>query len=306
MLKFKIAKTHPAEYLLHKYWSRKPSDVLSKIIKEIQGNHALKILDPFCGSGVFLREASKLGNKAYGFDINPVAALLSEITCTPPNLNKFSETVEPILNEFKLFSDQAYKIVNNSTVRYVIHEMVVPCPKCKRQASISTAVKEGKIFRCAVCNERLHFNLKMLTKTIPISIQTESGIENSPKYLSEQSKLSRNSFYENVSQFIQIFPENKRILSYKGMQTKDLFTARNFSLLCWIADKFHKIKDTKIRKTALLMLTASVAQGSRLIASRNNMTTGGPAWSVPGFWVPALHLETNPYHHLKARFKKKS
>ena len=25
--------------------------------------------------------------------------------------------------------------------------------------------------------------------------------------------------------------------------------------------------------------------------------------SVPGFWVPAQHLETNPYKHLLARYK---
>ena len=54
----------------------------------------------------------------------------------------------------------------------------------------------------------------------------------------------------------------------------------------------------------MLLLTASVAQCSRLIAHRNNLTTGGPAWSVPGFWVPLEHLETNPFVHIQARFKK--
>ena len=43
---------------------------------------------------------------------------------------------------------------------------------------------------------------------------------------------------------------------------------------------------------------ASVAQCSRLIAYRNDLTTGGPAWTVPGFWVPPVHLETNPLPHI--------
>lgn len=100
------------------------------------------------------------------------------------------------------------------------------------------------------------------------------------------------------------FTPNKRILTFKGMKTRDLFTERNFYLLSSLADLFYKIKDKKIKETSLLLLTASVAQCSRLIAYRNNLKTGGPAWSVPGFWVPAQHLETNPYKHLLARYKK--
>ena len=51
-------------------------------------------------------------------------------------------------------------------------------------------------------------------------------------------------------------------------------------------------------------MTSSVAQCSRLIANRNNLSTGGPAWSVPGFWIPQEHLEGNPFVHLKARMSK--
>src|SRR5699024_2824648 len=63
-------------------------------------------------------------------------------------------------------------------------------------------------------------------------------------------------------------------------------------------------KNEEVRKAALVMLTASVAQCSRLIPYRNNMKTGGPAWSVPGFWGPPKHLETNPLNHLNARLTK--
>ena len=100
------------------------------------------------------------------------------------------------------------------------------------------------------------------------------------------------------------FEENRRILAYDGMTTKNLFTQRNFNILCYIATEFYKISDERVRDAAILLLTASVAQCSRLIPCRNNLSTGGPAWSVPGFWVPAQHLETNPILHLYARIKK--
>ena len=54
----------------------------------------------------------------------------------------------------------------------------------------------------------------------------------------------------------------------------------------------------------LLTLTSAVASCSRLIAYRDNMEGGGPAWTVPGFWVPPLHIERNPLPHLIARYRK--
>ena len=47
-----------------------------------------------------------------------------------------------------------------------------------------------------------------------------------------------------------------------------------------------------------------IAQCSRLIPYRNNLKTGGPAWTIPGFWIAPKHLETNPIIHYKARLTK--
>src|SRR5262249_45231002 len=98
---------------------------------------------------------------------------------------------------------------------------------------------------------------------------------------------------------------NARILAYPGMSTATLFTARNFSLLARFAKGIHdaEIPD-QIKDVLLLVLSSAVASCSRLVAYRDNMQGGGPAWTVPGFWGPPLHLERNPLHHLIARFEK--
>ena len=72
-----IASTHTAEYSMHKYWARKPHNVVSYFINKIVPPNGC-VLDPFCGSGVVLHEARKLGINAYGFDINPIANLKSK------------------------------------------------------------------------------------------------------------------------------------------------------------------------------------------------------------------------------------
>ena len=292
-----IAKKHTPDYLLHKYWARKPHNVLSVLLKNLLDKEA-NVVDPFCGSGVFLREASKLGHNCYGYDINPTAYLLSKITCNPPSLNDFVDNFEPILNLFKIETEKLYKTINGQVSRYFVHEVIVTCLKCK-----FNQIKIGNLKKCFKCNHSLSFSLENLTDTNIVKIITENETISKKDEIIFAKKNEKKNKIEN-SLYNLKFYENRRILSHKNMETKDLFTARNFYLLSFLADKIHKIKDEKIKNTCILLLTGSSAQCSRLIPYRNNLTTGGPSWSVPGFWVPHTHLESNPYNHISARYKK--
>jgi adenine-specific DNA methylase len=74
-----IAKTHPPIYLMHKYWARKPHNVVARYI-EYYTDPGDVVLDPFMGSGVTVIEAAGLGRDAVGNDLNPIAVLLTEMT----------------------------------------------------------------------------------------------------------------------------------------------------------------------------------------------------------------------------------
>ncbi len=98
---------------------------------------------------------------------------------------------------------------------------------------------------------------------------------------------------------------NARILAWPGMTTAALFTPRNFSLLAELAREIHhRDMPGEVRDVLMAILTSGVASSSRLIPYRDNLAGGGPAWTVPGFWVPPLHLERNPAAHMKARAAK--
>jgi len=77
-----IAKTHPPIYLMHKFWARKPHNVVSRYI-EYYTNPGDVVLDPFVGSGVTVIEAARLGRKAIGNDLNPIATFITEMTLAP-------------------------------------------------------------------------------------------------------------------------------------------------------------------------------------------------------------------------------
>ena len=45
-----VAKTHPSRYLMHRYWARKPHNVVSEYIEHYSKEGDI-VLDPFAGSG---------------------------------------------------------------------------------------------------------------------------------------------------------------------------------------------------------------------------------------------------------------
>jgi len=78
------SKTYKGIYSMHKYWSKKPFDVIRKFILQYTNKGDI-ILDPFCGSGVTISESIFLGRKAIGIDINPSAIFITKQTINKIN-----------------------------------------------------------------------------------------------------------------------------------------------------------------------------------------------------------------------------
>src|SRR5438045_302768 len=55
-----------------------------KLIELLRPEEGEAILDPFCGSGTALVEAQAAGFPAVGIDLNPIAALISQVKTHPP------------------------------------------------------------------------------------------------------------------------------------------------------------------------------------------------------------------------------
>ena len=299
------AETHTPEYLLHKYWARKPHNILSSFISELVPENGV-VVDPFCGSGVTIHEAQKLNRKAYGFDINPIAVLITKVLIDPPQPTVFVETISRILDDIEPEITASFSS-NGRIIKYCIHAIIAKCSSCGRTQKQSEAVLKGKCLFCNNCGAKLRINLENLVDTEVLSVAFEGSktVDASIDICSQQKEASQRSLFSDVEESSSYsFAENRRILAFGGMTTKHLFTERNYSILNYLSSTFGKIEDEHIRDAAKLLLSASVAQCSRLIANRNTLSTGGPAWSIPGFWVPAIHLETNPIVHLRARLQK--
>lgn len=93
-----IAATHESSYLMHKYWARKPSNVVSEYV-EYFTNEGDLVLDPFSGSGVTAIEAAKLNRKAVYNDLSPTARFIAENTIRKVDIDTLTNEFQNILSK---------------------------------------------------------------------------------------------------------------------------------------------------------------------------------------------------------------
>src|SRR3989344_2051030 len=90
-----VAKPHTSMYLMHKYWARKPHNVVSEYIQNYTKEGDI-VLDPFCGSGPAPIEAIKIGRKGIGVDLNPTSMFITRMTAIPADISQIKESFEEI------------------------------------------------------------------------------------------------------------------------------------------------------------------------------------------------------------------
>lgn len=107
---------NPAGFM-HNYMARKPYNVVSEIIKRFCPDDGC-VYDPMFGSGTTIIEASKLGRKAIGTDINLLAYKLCKTSLTRWDLNlvnsaidSFCEKVRSACNSLYIFTEENEKRV---------------------------------------------------------------------------------------------------------------------------------------------------------------------------------------------------
>ncbi len=82
-------KAHTPMYLMHKWWARKPHNVVAEYIDTYSKPGEI-VLDPFAGSGVTATESIKLGRKAIAFDLDPMATFITRMTTMPAKIDDFT------------------------------------------------------------------------------------------------------------------------------------------------------------------------------------------------------------------------
>lgn len=121
----------------HRYPAKFIPQIVRKLIKDYASSGTQVVSDPFGGCGTTLVEAKMLGHESIGFDINPVAKLITQTKITPIN----PKTLVNSRNNFlKYYED-------TPSVTYQHHQRIsywFDDPTIQELDKISSAIKKIK------------------------------------------------------------------------------------------------------------------------------------------------------------------
>ena len=261
-------------YSMHKYWSKKSSDVVAAYIKKYT-NVGDIVLEPFCGSGVVACEAVRLNRRAIAIDINPMATFITRVTLTPVNLSRLQWA-------FRDLTTVCEDVVNRL--------FVTKCVNCGKDAVVEFVVRDGDVpiriaYSCTCLHQRLF-----------------KEPNRSDRRLDNSFKKKRIPYW---------YPRGVRlpIIQRERFQyLHELFTKRNLIALSIILNAIEKIEDLKIQEVMKLTFTASLDKCSRLKPLSGPKTNPCPSlsegWIAVRFYTPKLWQEVNPWHAFVRSFSR--
>jgi 16S rRNA G966 N2-methylase RsmD len=259
-----VAKPHTPMYLIHKYWARKPHNVVSEYIRHYSREGEI-VLDPFGGSGVTAMEAIKAGRKAISIDLNPISAFLIENTLGQVR-------PQEILEEFRTIETKLKDHING------LYD--TKCSKCGKKA-------------IAVC---LHWE-----KTSPIKVMFECdfcGLRSGKgadafdsRKVKEADALKPRWHPRNKLAYDgNPFEEGTHLPEYDSLDK--LFTKRNLYALSLIFSEIRRIEKGKLQNAFKFAFTSMVHLASSMTPVRPTRLFSS-FWPVHRYWVPQVFMESN-------------
>ena len=106
---------NPAGFM-HNYMARKPYNIVSEIIKRFCPDNGC-VYDPMFGSGTTIIEASKLGRKAIGTDINLLAYKLCKTSLTRWDLRRVEIAIDSFCQEVRTACSPLYMFIEDNENR---------------------------------------------------------------------------------------------------------------------------------------------------------------------------------------------
>lgn len=267
-------KSHPKHYLMHKYWGRKPYNVISNYITQFT-QPGDTVLDPFMGSAMVPIESIKNGRFGIGVDINPMSKFIGLNTVSKVDLGIYEETALNILKNL----EEEYKFVYNTH-----------CPECDLKITLENAIWDEGV-------------LSRIKGTCPVH----------GTFVKDAEKIDID-LYNNISSLkneldkkgIINYP-NDEILRYvqrSGVKTLDnLFNDRALILLSKLKYHIDEIQDEDMRSLLNFTFTSMLPNVSKMLPGDKEKGTYKSGWVISKFWVPKIHTERNLFNCFKLRIK---
>jgi 16S rRNA G966 N2-methylase RsmD len=260
-----VAKGHSPMYVMHKYWARKPHNVVREYIKNYSKKDEV-VLDPFVGSGVTAIEAVKLGRKAIGIDLNPMSIFISRMTGKPADLKAIADAFSKISEKCEKEIESYYK---------------TDCSKCGEDARVLASVwdrienRPTEIrYYCPRCKKKLH------KKPSTADLSALQKLNKQPI----RTWYPKDEFPDGIT-----FAQGKR---EAGPHFHDLFTKRNLRALSLLWKSIKELSPGPTHEFMSFAFTSMSHLASKMTPTRPSRPFSS-FWAINSYWVPPSYMESN-------------
>jgi DNA modification methylase len=271
------AESYTGIYALHKYWSKKPFNIVRHFIKKYSKENDI-VLDPFSGSGISIIETILSNRKAIGYDINPAAIFITSQMLIKINIPKLYDSYLRLESKVK-------DAINNL---YIIER------ENKKYLGTHFIWEDDKL------TEIWYQNGKKKNITKP----TYDDLSFIKKFTYDEI-----NFYYPTS----IFFHNSRINANGNKRIYELYTPRNLYALSILMNEIEKEPDSEIKNILKFCFTSSIGQASKMVfvvknrgkfKGENNQPRKEVGSWVIGYWTPKENFEINVWNCFNNKFQK--
>jgi adenine-specific DNA methylase len=260
------AEAFPARYRIHKYWGKKPGNVVAAYLAQF-ADRGTTVLDPFAGSGVVLAEALIGGYRGIAVGCNPIAGLITRVTvegADPVRVRTEGRRIADDLTWLRaaLFADR--------------------CARCGRTGEIVATARVGA--------DPTHVDLDC----------PACGVVSQSPGERDRCLPPAGAFPD-----ADVYPGwQMRKLARAGVERwSQLFTPRNLCAVAHLRRAVERVEGADVRRALLVSFTAHLAQATRMIADPG-ARGGGPSWKINSYWLPGASRELNPFRYFENRVEK--
>ncbi|MGA3059842.1 MAG: DNA methyltransferase [Candidatus Bathyarchaeia archaeon] len=316
---------HTPMYLMHKYWARKPHNVVAEYIEHYSKRGEI-VLDPFVGSGVTAIEAVKSGRKAVAIDLNPFSIFLTHLTITTVKIDDLKEKFQQIEQAVKSQIESLYQTEcpickKQATITHAIWSDVVECNQCHKQ-TMAVNQKYEPLDTCQ-CGNKLDVNNIVREELVEIGYECKACIKKSNRsvrFLVKKPDSADTALIAKIQEMEIPFWVPEGTLKYlngsdfqEGTHRKDIvrivdiFTKRNLIALSILYNQIEGFPQSDSKDLLKLAFSGNLHNVSKLNVVHHLRLRNGVhpsrGWVMHRYWIPPVRIELPVWFYFEERFK---